>query len=57
MIKENQAYLQRNLNNRSYGNLSKDYLTSILLAITTCNQNRNGYQVILIGKLAFSIEY
>lgn len=30
LIKENQMYLQRNLNARSYGNLSKDYLTSIL---------------------------
>lgn len=30
LIKENQMYLQRNLNTRSYGNLSKDYLTSIL---------------------------
>lgn len=30
LIKENQSYLQRNLNTRSYGNLSKDYLTSIL---------------------------
>ncbi len=33
MIKENQTYLQkRNLNTRSYGSLSKDYLTSILSA-------------------------
>lgn len=32
LIKENQTYLQRNLNNRSYGSLSKDYLTSILSA-------------------------
>ena len=30
LIKENQMYLQRNLNTRNYGNLSKDYLTSIL---------------------------
>lgn len=30
LIKENQMHLQRNLNTRSYGNLSKDYLTSIL---------------------------
>lgn len=30
LIKENQMYLQRNLNARSYGNLSKDYLTSLL---------------------------
>ena len=29
-IKENQNFLQRNLNNRPYGSLSKDYLTSIL---------------------------
>lgn len=32
LIKENQTYLQRNLNARSYGSLSKDYLTSILSA-------------------------
>lgn len=32
LIKENQNFLQRNLNNRSYGSLSKDYLTSILSA-------------------------
>ncbi len=32
LIKENQAYLQKNLNNRAYGSLSKDYLTSILSA-------------------------
>lgn len=32
LIKENQMYLQRNLNNREYGTLSKDYLTSILSA-------------------------
>ena len=32
LIKENQTYLQRNLNTRSYGSLSKDYLTSILSA-------------------------
>lgn len=30
LIKENQLYLQRNLNSREYGTLSKDYLTSIL---------------------------
>lgn len=30
LIKENQTYLQRNLNTRKYGSLSKDYLTSIL---------------------------
>lgn len=30
LIKENQTFLQRNINNRQYGNLSKDYLTSIL---------------------------
>lgn len=30
LIKENQNFLQRNLNNRPYGSLSKDYLTSIL---------------------------
>ena len=30
LIKENQTYLQKNLNLRSYGSLSKDYLTSIL---------------------------
>jgi len=30
LIKENQTYLQRNLNTREYGSLSKDYLTSIL---------------------------
>lgn len=30
LSKENQLYLQRNLNNRDYGTLSKDYLTSIL---------------------------
>jgi len=30
LIKENQNYLQRNLNNREYGTLSKDYMTSIL---------------------------
>jgi len=30
LIKENQVYLQRNLNTRKYGSLSKDYLTSIL---------------------------
>lgn len=30
LIKENQSYLQRNLNTRSYGSLSKDYLTLIL---------------------------
>lgn len=32
LIKENQTYLQRNINNRKYGSLSKDYLTSILSA-------------------------
>lgn len=32
LIKENQTYLQRNVNNREYGTLSKDYLTSILSA-------------------------
>lgn len=32
LIKENQIYLQRNLNNREYGTLSKDYLTSIMTA-------------------------
>ncbi len=32
LIKENQNYLQRNVNNRKYGSLSKDYLTSILSA-------------------------
>ena len=32
LIKENQSYLQRNLNSRPYGSLSKDYLTSILSA-------------------------
>lgn len=32
LIKENQNYLQRNLNTRKYGSLSKDYLTSILTA-------------------------
>lgn len=32
LIKENQNYLQRNINNRKYGSLSKDYLTSILSA-------------------------
>jgi len=32
LIKENQNYLQRNLNERPYGSLSKDYLTSILSA-------------------------
>ena len=30
LIKENQTYLQVNINNRKYGSLSKDYLTSIL---------------------------
>ena len=30
LIKENQTFLQKNINNRKYGNLSKDYLTSIL---------------------------
>ena len=30
LIKENQSYLQRNLNKRPYGSLSKDYLTSII---------------------------
>lgn len=30
LIKENQTYLQVNINNRKYGRLSKDYLTSIL---------------------------
>ena len=30
LIKENQNFLQRNLNDRPYGSLSKDYLTSIL---------------------------
>ena len=30
LIKENLNYLQRNINNRNYGSLSKDYLTSIL---------------------------
>ena len=30
LIKENQTFLQKNINNRQYGNLSKDYLTSIL---------------------------
>ena len=32
LVKINQAYLQQNLNNRKYGSLSKDYLTSILSA-------------------------
>lgn len=32
LIKENQTYLQKNLNNRKYGSLSKDYLTSIMSA-------------------------
>lgn len=32
LIKENQSFLQKNVNNRKYGNLSKDYLTSILSA-------------------------
>lgn len=32
LIKENQTYLQVNINNRKYGSLSKDYLTSILSA-------------------------
>lgn len=32
LIKENQTYLQKNVNNRKYGSLSKDYLTSILSA-------------------------
>lgn len=32
LLKENQIYLQRNLNTREYGTLSKDYLTSILSA-------------------------
>ena len=30
LIKENQTFLQRNLNTRKYGSLSKDYLTSVL---------------------------
>lgn len=32
LIKENQTFLQKNVNNRKYGCLSKDYLTSILSA-------------------------
>ena len=32
LIKENQTYLQKNLSERPYGNLSRDYLTSILSA-------------------------
>lgn len=32
LIKENQTFLQKNVNNRKYGSLSKDYLTSILSA-------------------------
>lgn len=32
LIKENQNYLQKNINSRKYGSLSKDYLTSILSA-------------------------
>lgn len=32
LIKENQNFLQRNVNSRKYGSLSKDYLTSILSA-------------------------
>lgn len=32
LLKENQIYLQRNLNTREYGTISKDYLTSILSA-------------------------
>ena len=32
LIKENQTFLQRNVNSRKYGNLSKDYLSSILSA-------------------------
>ena len=32
LIKENQNYLQKNINNRQYGSLSKDYLISILSA-------------------------
>lgn len=38
LIKENQLYLQKNLNNREYGTMSKDYLTSILSA------NENTYK-------------
>lgn len=38
LLKENQLYLQRNLNTREYGTLSKDYLTSILSA------NENTYK-------------
>ena len=30
LTKENQNYFQKNLNNRKYGSLSKDYLTSII---------------------------
>ena len=40
LIKENQLYLQRNLNSREYGTMSKDYLTSILSA------NENTYKSI-----------
>lgn len=32
LTKENQTFLQRNVNSRKYGSLSKDYLTSILSA-------------------------
>ena len=32
LIKENQTFLQKNVNSRKYGSLSKDYLTSILSA-------------------------
>ncbi len=32
LVKENLNYLQKNINNRKYGSLSKDYLTSILTA-------------------------
>ena len=32
LIKTNQSYLQKNLNTRKYGSLSKDYLTSIVSA-------------------------
>lgn len=32
LIKENQTFLQRNVNSRKYGSLSKDYLTYILSA-------------------------
>ena len=44
LTKENQIYLQRNLNLREYGSLSKDYLTSIIVP----DEDRSYFQLVTI---------